>query len=536
MEHSAKVLVVGLDGATFRVLDGMIEKGIMHNLGDLVKEGFSSVLQASRPLNSAACWTTITTGCSPAKHGIFGFTTNSFQEGRFKSHIVNATDVRTPRVWDILSTKNKKVLVVNVPVTYPVQSVNGILISDFLTPPGATDFVYPPDLRKDIEGYKIDTRLGESYASIVLHQRIDYDKFLEEQIEVERLRGKFVYDLTKKLKPDFGIVVFNGVDTIQHLLWHLTLPTRPKYENTSSTIRNKILDYFSLIDESIGRLRSLYDTERDYIFIISDHGFKESSRNLVDLSAKFADMGLGGDCTFQQKVIAQLSRTVIGTKFSDIMFYFPYVEVLARILGRQLRENRGNPRKLPFATMFTEDSIKIFANSEEERIRIRRLMINVLSSLRDRKSETKIVGNVVPLDELYQGPYLSEGPDLIVMMEEGYRTTMTPLCSLITKVRRINLTGEHDDEGIFIGTGKDIKKGHKAVTPLQQADLTPTFLNLLGCPAPSYIDGKLLSKIFIEPKLPITSNVELDQAKRSFTFDAREEEEIKRRLSALGYI
>src|SRR3954454_9697343 len=66
-----RLLVLGLDGATWTVLDPMRRRGLMPNLDTFLAGAASGTLRSTIPPVTTAAWTTMMTGCGPARHGVF---------------------------------------------------------------------------------------------------------------------------------------------------------------------------------------------------------------------------------------------------------------------------------------------------------------------------------------------------------------------------------------------------------------------------------------------------------------------------------
>jgi predicted AlkP superfamily phosphohydrolase/phosphomutase len=144
-----KVLVIGLDGATWDVIMPYVDQGEMPNIKKLMDSGswgnLSTVPGKIFPFyeayQSATAWVSFMTGTTPEKHGVFWFTKKPKNGDplwwwKKNGDLVSSRDIRVPKIWDILSKKNKKSIVINIPMTYPVQKLNGWMITGFMTPPG----------------------------------------------------------------------------------------------------------------------------------------------------------------------------------------------------------------------------------------------------------------------------------------------------------------------------------------------------------------------------------------------------------------
>ena len=68
-----KVVLVGLDGADWRVIRPMMEKGELPAFSRLVREGTGGDLATIHDSNSAVIWTTMYTGETPERHGVLDF-------------------------------------------------------------------------------------------------------------------------------------------------------------------------------------------------------------------------------------------------------------------------------------------------------------------------------------------------------------------------------------------------------------------------------------------------------------------------------
>src|SRR5579862_9510364 len=116
--------------------------GDLPRLAAIADQGCFSRLKSGVPPQTAPAWTSITTGVNPGKHGIYYF----YNFATSPITIVNATNSSTPRIWDYLGALNERSVVVNVPVTYPVQEMSGSMVAGI--PPWFIDekSVYPDAL------------------------------------------------------------------------------------------------------------------------------------------------------------------------------------------------------------------------------------------------------------------------------------------------------------------------------------------------------------------------------------------------------
>ena len=124
---SKKVFIIGLDGATWDLINPLIAEGELPTINNLIKNGTRAPLESTLIPVSPAAWTSLATGTNPNKHGIFDFVHR--EEGTYNPIPYNSKDRKCETLWSILSRNGKKVGVLNVPGTYPVEKVNGFMIS-----------------------------------------------------------------------------------------------------------------------------------------------------------------------------------------------------------------------------------------------------------------------------------------------------------------------------------------------------------------------------------------------------------------------
>lgn len=127
-----KVVFIGLDGATWDLIDPMIEEGILPTFARLKREGAWGVLRSTSCFISPPAWVSMMTGYLPERSGVYSFGNWNAEDKRFSS--LTTDDVLVPSVWDVSSLAGLRTAAVNIPVTFPAREVDGIMVSGLLTP------------------------------------------------------------------------------------------------------------------------------------------------------------------------------------------------------------------------------------------------------------------------------------------------------------------------------------------------------------------------------------------------------------------
>src|SRR5262245_4367844 len=99
---SIRTLLIGLDGATFTILDAMMEQGVMPSLSALLARGARAPLRTIVPPLTPPAWTSLMTGRTPGYHGVFDFFR---MESPVDRHIrfFSAKDLKVDTIFGIAS-------------------------------------------------------------------------------------------------------------------------------------------------------------------------------------------------------------------------------------------------------------------------------------------------------------------------------------------------------------------------------------------------------------------------------------------------
>jgi predicted AlkP superfamily phosphohydrolase/phosphomutase len=274
-----RVLLVGIDAATWDVIRPMMAEGKLPTLSWLVRTGWSATLESIEPTISPAIWTTIATGQRPAVHGITGFLAPG-PDGR-EIPVTSNVRRREP-LWAIASRHERSVNVVGWYVTWPVEPVKGVMVSDRFVDADRGELVgggsqslsrehpgvYPAELTPDLE--KLFVRADRF---IDPYEREFHRQF--KAYPVDATRTAIAERLMRERPADLTLVYLWGVDPIQHHFWKYHQPETwlgpPLPPAEVELNRNKVRDYYADTDAFLGRL--VADAgPRVTVVVVSDHG------------------------------------------------------------------------------------------------------------------------------------------------------------------------------------------------------------------------------------------------------------------------
>ena len=260
-----KVMVIGLDGATFDLMNPWIASGELPNLARIVQSGTHGELRSVTPPESPLAWPSFATGKNPGKHGVFGFYEPHATQPYSLSPI-NARSNRSETLYRTLSEAGRHVITLAVPFTFPPEPLaNGIMIPGEFSLPGEAanrSASYPPEIQAEIRQEVADTRLAVDTSLVYQSQAA----FLEDlHTTTDNLLEMATYLLEHK-PWDFFMLVFSGVDQVEHYFYR-DLIEQGKFEDA-------ILTYYRKVDEAMGVILTQVEQEEITLFVMSDHGMQ----------------------------------------------------------------------------------------------------------------------------------------------------------------------------------------------------------------------------------------------------------------------
>jgi predicted AlkP superfamily phosphohydrolase/phosphomutase len=566
---AARALVVGLDGFDLGLVEQLGPERLPH-LHGLMARGAYAALESVRPPATLPNWTTFLTGVDPGSHGVFDFTTRKGYQVRFTAGSVR----EAPTVFALLDRLGLRCACLSFPATWPPEELeHGIFVSGWDAPvafEADRSFMWPASLYDetvlrfgtpafdDVDEFHADDPGWVDHLAPALERRI------ERKTEWARwLLGRQDWDAFA--------VYFGESDTASHYLWAHHDPKSPRRPPTITTEQQGGLSrVYEALDRAVGALLETAGGPETEITVLSDHGSGGSSDKVLYLNMLLAEHGLlrfrqhRGYGGAQAKEVAlrrfpprlrerlfrlgnawlpgrlesnvrfgaiDMRNTVA---FSDELNYFP--SIYLNIAGR---EPRG---------------IVPEAQRQETILRVR----SALLAARDPWNGKPVIRDVIPREELFEGPYLNRAPDLLLELhlDEGYSYNLMPSARAPGRRSRFerrqpigipfrrladtekigrkgrSLPGSHRSHGFMALAGPRIRKAGPLDAHI--ADLTATLLARLGVAVPPSFKGRVLwEALEDDPGACVQS---LSERARVDRHAARSEGLVESRLRALGYI
>ncbi|MBI4788071.1 MAG: alkaline phosphatase family protein [Chloroflexi bacterium] len=545
-----KVFCIGLDGGTFDLIRPWAASGKLPTFKKIMDGGAWSELRSTVPPVTASAWSSFMTGKNPGAHGLFDFMQR--RSGSYDLAPVSVLDRDGKAVWDLIGEAGKSVIVMNVPVTWPPQPVNGLLVTGMLTPRGAENFTYPRELAEELR-----SEIGDYIVySDEVYSKGRGEVFLKALKYSAAQRVKAAEHLMTKYPWDFFMLVFPESDTVSHGLWACYDPTHHEHDPAEATqFRDGILEIYQHIDGLLARLISNLQSPIS-ILLMSDHGHGPV-RNFLYVNNYLAQLGY---LKFKSDLATGLKRLAFQLGITPRTIYQLLLTLGLGKLRRTLDKRRGGRGLLKrfFLSFGDVDWARTRAYSigyiGEVHINLRgrepqgiiepgadyeRTRDQVIADLRALKlpDHTPLVEHLWKKEEIYHGTHLAQAPDILFLprnletiafgdFEFGSNKIVEP---------SYGVSSSHRMNGMFAASGAGVKPAGE-FAGARLIDLAPTILHLLGLPVPNDMDGRVLTEILADSRAVEYGGSSEGRAEIADGYSAEEEAEVMERLQDLGYI
>jgi predicted AlkP superfamily phosphohydrolase/phosphomutase len=552
-----KLTVIGLDGGTWDALDRFIGRGYMPFLAELKERSSYGILNSTILPFTMPAWTTFFTGRTPGNHGIMSFWRHA-PDGYNLDNVgefVNATILGPANLWNLLSNAGRKLIVIDVPLTYPPQPINGVMITGLLTPPGAENMTYPPELKDELDDYRIDLdiRTGDRFSP---DSTMDPMTMLPDLIDLVVRRKVNALNLMKKYPHDFFMIVFTSTDRLCHFFWDLITDNDQMLSSKYSAsdiagLRDQLISYCKTLDDAIRDLVAAAGQDSNVV-MMSDHGFGSSPSRLFNVNCWLRQQSLLVEKTNGQDMLNPLSWIIRFGKSKWIRSITP-----SSIQAKFKSKVKGNFEELidwHRTTAYYEPlymnigGISINAEGiKREGIVPPNQIESTLSaitaqllSIRDNDLGQNVIERVARREELFPGKNSQAFPDLIFFARPEYHCSNSLVeMQVVREHSTSGRPGDHRREGIFLASGPDFRAAIKNGI-YDIVDIAPTFLYLLDVPLLDTFDGRIIESVLSDsllsqrtPKVESYQDSEYDQ---KHSFDEAEDKALRERLKNLGYL
>ena len=507
-----RVFLLGLDGATFDLILPWVKEEKLPNLSRLLKHSYYGKLESLPPITPAG-WTSIITGVNCGKHGLADFLKMDHRD--YQLTPTSRLDRKVDTIYNILGKIGKKVILLNYPLTYPAEKVNGHLVTGLQTPKKDERCTYPFGKIDDLE-----KELGEIRFMVNYQEGQSREEFLAEIRKLTQCRERMVLHYLNNHTFDLFAAVFMGPDIVSHSFWKYMDKGHPEHEGIDpeelGLYEHAILNVYEQIDGSVGKIIEALEGTDTAIILVSDHG-SGPLHKYVNLNKFLLEKGHLSICPEKRKgergkVRRAITRFLSGFgkrsgesdsasgPVKDDDRYFSEVDwakTRAYSWGNLCSININMKGREGLGIVDAVDSAELKKN-----------IVQDLMALVDDNGK-RLVDDVGFSDNVFRGPYVGEMPDLYMVMQDItiVGRGLNPIYRDITgrpMIETADLSGTHRIHGIYaisdLCTDKRIVRRQEEFLikgkDYKVYDIAPTILRLFDMDSPDHFDGIVMKDAF----------------------------------------
>lgn len=529
-----RTVLIGLDGATFTILDSMMENGTMPFLKQMMASVARGELRSVIPPLTPPAWTSMITGRSPGYHGITNFMQRPDPHARVLK-MITSRELYAETLYSIVNRHGLRAGSLNFPAMNPPPRIDGYVLPGWVPWRWVRRNSHPTNLidrLKQIPGFDLQTLavpFAEEEKSIGECERGEYEAWIQLHTRREEQWFKVLTYLMKTDPCHLTTVIFDGIDRLQHLCWRFLdeayIPTDP--DPWEQRVIALCQEYFQKVDQFIAEIVGLAGSDAT-ILIASDHGFDAWSESILYINTWLESQGYlrWKDSIKRSRKYRIESGPNAALKAIDWQHTRAYASTTA-----------SNGIFINVARTPDEGGVL-----PEEYERFRQELITALRErCVDAATGEPLIAKIWTREVAFQGPRMGIAPDLtLALRDKGFISIQ---CSDTYLQRREEVIGTHAPDGVLIAMGPGIP--HAVTLPqLSLLDVAPIILYSLDLPIPEDFEGTVPRELF-EPRFigahPVCYGEATQPPGHSSSMDepfedGESQEQILMRLKALGYV
>ena len=474
----------------------------------------------------------------------------------YEIKVSNSRTRSAPALWEIVGNAGGKVGVVSMPMTYPPQPVNGLMLCSFLTPSADSEYSYPSSLIAEIEagGGSFPLHMSEKGRGT------DPSRFVRAVKELEAGRAQVVCDLLKNKPWDLFIYVFETTDNLQHEVWHLLDKTHPRHDpEMAAAVMPDILDFYETVDRLLGEMIAQLPDDA-LVVVMSDHGFGPFHK-FFHINNWLAEHGWLKFKRTPLSLAKRLAFKLGGTPINALKWV-----TRLRLSGMRKNVKRGRGRGMLKRLFLSLDDVdwkrtrafsvgnfgQVYLNVRGQRPQgivgaaeydaLRESLADAALAFRDPADGNQVVYQVYKREEVFHGASVQRLPDLVFHTDRARYVSFGHADFGSNKITEPSAgqTGHHHMVGVVGLAGPGTRAG-KNLDRASILDLAPTILHYMGLPVPSYMDGHVLKSAFSDtfnrenPVDIVGADLSDDSKDTDYSSD-EEKEMVLDRLRDMGYV
>ncbi|MBI4406902.1 MAG: alkaline phosphatase family protein [Candidatus Kerfeldbacteria bacterium] len=512
--NKPKVVVIGLDGSSWDLVNLMMAEGRLPNLKTMQTKGMSSTLESTHPAHSAPAWTSFATGLYPTQHGCLDFlvVNNDLTD----VDIIDSTKITSETIYETMVRHGRKPILINLPNTFPPKLKSEITITSLMT--RGDKYIYPESLKAKypaLQNYRLS-------PNAKLRSTNNFTPYVEDLCRLEQERIAGAKELFSNEPWDFFFFLSSGTDWVSHVVYDKAL--REHYQPAWKM--------WDIMDDFIGWIMQQMDADTT-LLVMSDHGFKvydeifylnrwleeqgylattsgtgsfqashtKLSREIETMQGKRTQIKVGKGLRNVLKSSVWLERAAKWF-YHHIFKRFVPVNVTIDLTLDLAKTKIGFPRGSMASMLYINDRGR-FKNGivpAEQRTGLRDELVSKLQPL---------VEEVLTAETVYgDAPLLPNSPDLFISSDKYYLSGSLHSAALYEKTTK----NYHDKRGMFLAYGQAID--HRTMPTSSIMQMAPTIMQAMSLPVQQQHRGQPMD--IFKPTSPLHQPSQREQATEQY--------------------
>lgn len=495
----SRLLVIGLDGATFDLLLPWADSGRMPNLARLMATSARAVVNSTRPYITPVAWTTFQTGCDPHEHGILDY---RYLDHRRRRLLLNhAGRIARPTLFDAVTASGGQVVSLNLPMTFPAPAaVRGIVVGGLDSPSIEAALDPYPEFAERLRATGAHFDLGTVWR----RRPTTFEEFAQGIEQTDAIfRGQATAAKVADGMTDWQLMVvqLQVLDSLQHRCWQWLDPSQGQ---AAELWMSKAQQALRALDDCLGDLMELAARRGAAVVAVSDHGFG-SFRGKITLSEILARAGLlcwprgGAAAGYYLRSGAWRLRKYLYRRCKPGCSTAQLTRPLDSLLPIDWRRTRalamhGNLGGLVYLNTrqrFAAGPLKTARQREQALAEVLHAFETALHPETGEPLFVEVFGTaerygIDPMEKLW--------PDVVAIPAPGFHTRHKFDAQPQLVRADTAMAATHRVEGVLLLDAPGLRAGEHPAAELR--DVAPTILRLLGLPTPHHMSGHALQSIF----------------------------------------
>jgi predicted AlkP superfamily phosphohydrolase/phosphomutase len=499
-----KILFIGIDAGEPRLILEWSRAGVLPVFRSLLETAAWGTVTSPPGFVHDPTWCSVNTGLSPARHG--HFFVRQMRRGSYRTFPSSPSSFEKEPFWSALGRAGRRVAILDVPYAPAPEHVNGIQLVDWTThyPFYRRVRSWPPGLAAEVTA-----RYGANPVpphDLVVWNPGEYRGLCDRLLKRVAMKADVSCQYLDRGGWDLFMTVFGESHCGGHYFWHLHDPTHPRHDpDLARSLGDPLRDIYVALDTAVGRLLERAGPEST-VFLFTGPGMGPNYGASFLLDDVLRRIELGSTARrpgVLEPLKASYRRLIPGRLYRRLIPLADLVDDAWRARERRRRKFFA----LPHADLCGAIRINLVGREPDgrvhpgpEREQVTAELTRDLLALVDLETGEPVVQKVIRTADLYQGEYLDDLPDLLVMWNKQFPISGVG-SSRVGEVRGVYIgprSGDHTPDGLIAARGPMIRPGELGVS-VAAVDLAPTMAAILGVDL-SGVDGTPVAALGAGPR------------------------------------